>query len=168
MARVTAVFDNTAQAERAVTELRRRGVSDAQLSFVARREGTVETRSGAEGAGERAGKGALAGAGVGALFGLAAALIPGIGPFVTAGALASALGVTGGAVASGAIVGGVSGGIAGALTKAGFTREEAEYYGPAVERGDVLVAVDTTTAGVTSDSDVRSVLEQHGGRTYRR
>jgi predicted N-acetyltransferase YhbS len=38
MARVTAVFDDQAQAELAVTELRRLGVTDTDLSFVARSE----------------------------------------------------------------------------------------------------------------------------------
>jgi hypothetical protein len=37
MARVTAVFDDRTQAERAITELRRRGIPDAQMSIVARR-----------------------------------------------------------------------------------------------------------------------------------
>jgi hypothetical protein len=84
-----------------------------------------------------------AGAGAGLLFGLAALAIPGVGPFITAGALASALGTTGGALAAGAIVGGTSGAIAGGLSKAGYSKDEAEFYGPAVERGGVLVAVDT-------------------------
>ena len=76
-----------------------------------------------------------------AAFGLAALLIPGVGPFITAGVLASALGATGGAIASGAIVGGASGALAGAFAKAGYSREEADFYGSTVERGGVLVAV---------------------------
>jgi hypothetical protein len=88
---------------------------------------------------QRAAKGAAAGAGAGLLFGLAALAIPGVGPFITAGALASALGTTGGALAAGAIVGGTSGAIAGGLSKAGYSREESQFYGPAVERGGVRV-----------------------------
>jgi hypothetical protein len=65
---------------------------------------------------------------------LAALAIPGVGPFITAGALATALGTTGGALAAGAIVGGTSGAIAGGLSKAGYSKDEAEFYGPAVER----------------------------------
>ena len=171
MARVTAVFDDRAKAEQAVYELRRRGVKDTDLSFVARTEddavaagaGREATR---ETAGERAAKGAAVGAGAGLLFGLAALAIPGLGPFITAGGLASALGTTGGALASGAIVGGTSGAIAGALTRAGFNKEEAEFYGPAVERGGVLVAMDTT-AGVPA-AEAREILEREGGRTYGR
>src|SRR5688572_664798 len=167
MARITAVFDDQVQAERAINALRRINVPDAHLSVVARREHDVQVGDEKHGdsAGARVGKGALAGAGIGALFGLAAALIPGVGPFITAGALASTLGATGGAAAAGAIVGGTSGAIAGALSRAGYSREEAEYYGPAVERGAVLVAVETDDV---SESAVRSILTEYGGRMYGR
>jgi hypothetical protein len=169
MARVTAVFDARTQAERAVSELRRLGGRDTDLSFVTRHVGEAATSGGTvrdtDTAGERAGKGALAGAGVGTLFGLAAALIPGVGPFITAGTLASVLGATGGAVAAGAIVGGTTGAIAGALSKAGYTRQEADYYGPAIERGGILVAVETS--GELSDTEARTVLAEYGGQIYR-
>jgi len=89
-----------------------------------------------------------------------------VGPFITAGALASALGTTGGALAAGAIVGGTSGAIAGGLSRAGYSREESEFYGPAVERGGVLVAVETED--VSSANEVGEILAQHGGRTYSR
>jgi hypothetical protein len=166
MSRVTAVFDDMGRAERAVTELRRLGVTDTDLSFVARtEEEAVAAGAGPDTAGKRAAKGAAAGAGAGLLFGLAALAIPGLGPFITAGGLASALGTTGGALAAGAIVGGTSGAIAGALSRAGYSREEAEFYGPAVERGGVLVAIDTE--GVVSANQARDVLARHGGNTYR-
>ena len=165
MARVTAVFDDRTQAERAITELRRRGIPDAQMSVVSRRADDVEVKKGAtdDSAGERMGKGALAGAGVGTLFGLAALAIPGVGPFITAGVLASALGAAGGAIASGAIVGGASGALAGAFAKAGYSREEAEFYSSTVERGGVLVAVE---ADDVSSERLRGELTQLGGRTY--
>jgi hypothetical protein len=165
MSRVTAVFDDRAQAERAVTELRRLGWQDTDLSFVARSEDeAVASGAKRENVGERAAKGAAVGAGAGLLFGLAALAIPGLGPFITAGGLASALGATGGALASGAIVGGTSGAIAGALTRAGYSKDESEFYGPAIERGGVLVAVDTED--VSSESEVREILAQQAGRTY--
>jgi hypothetical protein len=166
MPRVTAVFDDQAHAEQAIAALRRINIPDAHLSVVTRRPGDVEVEGKhGDSAGARVGKGALAGAGIGAIFGLAAALIPGVGPFITAGALATTLGATGGAAAAGAIVGGTSGAIAGALSRAGYSHEEAEYYGPAVERGAVLVAVDTHNV---PESEVRAVLAAHGGRTYAR
>ena len=165
MARVTAVFDDRTQAERAIAEFRRRGIPDAQISLVSRRPDDVDVtgKASADSTGERVGKGALAGAGVGTLFGLAAVLIPGVGPFITAGALASALGATGGAAAAGAIVGGTSGALAGAFSKAGYSKEEAEFYGPKVESGGVLVAVE---ADDVSADRLRAELEQLGGRTY--
>jgi hypothetical protein len=167
MARITAVFDDKRQAEQAIAALRGINVPDAHLSVIARRQDAVEGKDvkHRDSAGERVGKGALAGAGIGAIFGLAAALIPGVGPFITAGALASVLGATGGAAAAGAIVGGTSGAIAGALARAGYTRDEADYYGPAVERGAVLVAAETDPL---TAPDVRSILSQYGGRTYGR
>ena len=63
-------------------------------------------------------------------------------------------------------MGGTSGAIAGALSRAGYSREESEFYGPAVERGGVLVAVDTE--GVVSSDQTREVLARHGGNTYGR
>ena len=165
MARVTAVFDNRTQAERAIAELRRQGITDAQMSIVSRRSEDVDVTSAPadDKTGERVAKGALAGAGVGTLFGLAALLIPGVGPFVTAGVLASALGATGGAIASGAIVGGASGALAGAFAKAGYSKEEAEFYGSTVERGAVLVAVE---ADDVSSERLRAELTRLGGQTY--
>jgi hypothetical protein len=165
MSRVTAVFDDRVQAERAVSELRRLGVTDTDLSFVARSEDdAVAAGASPDTAGKRAAKGAAAGAGAGLLFGLAALAIPGVGPFITAGGLASALGTTGAALASGAIVGGTSGAIAGALSRAGYSREESDFYAPSVERGGVLVAVDTE--GVVSPDQAGDVLVRQGGRTY--
>lgn len=167
MARVTAIFDDRSQAERAITDLRQYGITDAKLSVVSRRPDDVEVTRGGDvdkgDAGERVGKGALAGAGIGALFGLAALAIPGVGPFVTAGVLSSALGATAGTVAAGAVVGGASGALAGALAKAGYSQEEAEFYGPAVEQGNILVAVDADDG---TEDRVRAILTRAGGRTY--
>ena len=169
MARVTAIFDSQREAEQAIEALRRIQVPDAHLSAVTRRVDDVEVgehkHKHGDSAPARVAKGMVAGAGIGALFGLAAIAIPGVGPFITAGALASTLGATGGAAAAGAIVGGTSGAIAGALVRAGYTHDEAEYYGSAVERGGVLVAVDTEDV---SEREVRSVLSEFGGRSYAR
>jgi hypothetical protein len=67
-------------------------------------------------------------------------------------------------LASGAIVGGTSGAIAGALTRAGYSKDESEFYGPAVESGGVLVAMDTD--GAVSANEARDILALHGGRAY--
>lgn len=170
MGRITAVFDDFEHADRAVTELRRLGVDDEHLSFVANSERIGAAagvgREGPGGAGNRAAKGAAAGVGAGLLFGLAALAIPGVGPFIAAGGLASALGATGGTLAAGAIVGGTAGAIAGALTRAGYSKEEASFYSPIIERGGVLVAVDTD--GEISADMARNTFENLGGRVYTR
>lgn len=166
--RVTAVFDNRSDAEQAISALRRLGVSDSQISVVAQQgddmtaTGTMAETAHDDGTGERVGKGALAGGVTGALFGLAALAIPGVGPFISAGWLASALGATGGALAAGAIVGGTSGALAGLFAKAGYDEHEARYYGEAVERGGIFVAVDTSATAATA-GEVRSIMTQYGG-----
>lgn len=168
MSRITALFDSQTHAAEAVQELQSMGATDAHLSFISR-HGDEGAASGVapdagDGTAEGAGKGLLAGAGVGALFGLAAAFIPGVGPFITAGVLATTLGAAGGGALAGAVVGGASGAVAGALANAGYTKEEADYYGTGVESGNFLVAVDTDS--ILSDDQVRAVLARHGGRSY--
>ncbi len=164
MSRVSAMFDSQTHATEAVQELRQMGVSDSQLSFISQHSNDGVAHDGGDGEAEGAGKGALAGAGVGALFGLAAAFIPGVGPFITAGVLATSLGAAGGGALAGAVVGATSGAIAGALANAGYTKDEADYYGSAVESGHFLVAVETS--GALSDDQARAVLARHGGRSY--
>lgn len=163
MGRVTAVFENHHQADEAIAELRRRGVADSNLSIVAKRVEEVEVKRPEASTGERIAKGAITGVGVGTLFGLAAALIPGVGPFLVAGQLASTLGVTGASAAAGAVVGGTSGALAGAMARADFSKEEADFYGPLIERGDVLLTVETDDV---SRERLRTELQQLGGRTY--
>jgi hypothetical protein len=50
------------------------------------------------------------------------------------------------------------------MARADFSKDEAEFYGPLVERGDVLVTVNTDDV---SRERLRTELEQLGGRTYR-
>jgi uncharacterized membrane protein len=165
--RISAVFDNYAQANQAVDALRRLGVNDADLAVLSRNDiegwNRHENAVHEDNAAERAGKGLAVGAGVGALFGLIAVAIPGVGPFITAGWLAEALGVTAGGAVAGAIVGGTSGAISTLLTKAGYTEDEARYYGSALDRGGVFVAVNTNTPMVT-EAKIRDTLAHYGGR----
>jgi hypothetical protein len=174
MGRVSAVFDDRADAERAVDWLRSRGVPNENISVLARHtEDTtaMAERPGAERVDDDAGSdvargagvGLAAGAGVGALFGLAAAFIPGIGPFITAGALAHALGAAGGGAVAGAIVGGTSGAVAGALSKWGLDQADANYYGGEVERGATFVSVDLTGTALSYD-EVRDAFRRYNGR----
>ncbi len=163
--RVTAVFHDRMQAERAVSELRSMGVGEAQMSIISRQDtsGAGAAGTGGDDAGGDVAKGTMAGMGVGALFGIGAALIPGIGPFITAGTLlTTALGAVGGGAVAGAVVGGTTGLVASALARAGYDEREAAHYGSAVESGGVLVVVDTTGL---NDSGVRDVLQRNGGQS---
>jgi len=172
--RITAVFDDRADAERAVDWLRSRGVPNDAISIMASNPGdtaAMANRTGAERVDDDpgsdmargAGTGLAAGAGVGALFGLAAAFIPGIGPFITAGALANALGAAGGGAVAGAIVGGTSGAVAGALSKWGLDQADANYYGGEIERGATFVAVDLDGTSLTR-SEVEDAFRRFHGR----
>src|SRR5690349_13277042 len=108
---VVGVFDDRADAERAVDELHRAGFSDHQIGFATKDEGAPAgsraiDRSGSGEAGEGAAKGAVGGGIVGGILGaLATGLIPGIGPVIAGGLL---LGILGG-VAVGAATGGIFG-----------------------------------------------------------
>ena len=162
MARVTAAFADHAQADAAIAALRHRGIADSHLSIVAKRVEDVEVNRRPEAtAGERVAKGAITGVGVGTLFGLVAAVIPGVG--LVAGPLAATLGVAGASAAAGAVIGGTSGALAGAMARADFSKEEVDFYGPLIERGDVLVTVNTDDV---SSERLRTELAQLGGRTY--
>jgi len=161
--RISALFDNRAQAEAAVNAIRAQGVTEQHFSIISQQTaGTTGTEPHHDNSGAVA-KGTLGGMGAGALFGIAAALIPGVGPFITAGALLStALGAIGGGAVAGAVVGGTTGLIASALTRAGYNDVEAHHYGTAIESGGVLVVVDT---GDLNNQAVATILAQHGGRT---
>ena len=133
------VFQNRADAERAVEELRRGGFTDDQIGFVTQgktRE-SVESSERGSNAGGGAVAGMATGAGIGGLVAAAASLaIPGFGPVVAAGILATVLG--------GAAIGAAAGGILGALVGLGVPEEEARYYEEEFKSGRTLVTVKAT------------------------
>ncbi len=144
----SAIFDNRAQAERAIRDLKAAGVRDSDISMLHQdsdKHRGIEHRDHdqdhSDNKGSGAAKGAGIGAGVGALAGLAALAIPGIGPFVALGAVAETLGVIGSAAATSAVVGAAAGGIAGAMMDYGVSEEDARYYDKRVREGDVWVGV---------------------------
>ena len=141
---ISRLYDNYADAQRAVTSLEAAGVPHADLSIVANnsdnwygadkkvdrdRDGTDDR---AEGAATGAGIGAGLGGAAGLLAGLGVLAIPGLGPVVAAGWLAS--------TTLGAMAGAATGTIVGALTKAGVSEEEAPLYAEGVRRGGTLVS----------------------------
>jgi hypothetical protein len=145
---ITRLFDDYADAEAAVRELERIGVSDDDVSLVASnetsahshrvRDGKPDTagEEAAEDAGKGAGLGAVVGGAGGLLAGLGMLAIPGLGPVVAAGWLAS----TAAGAVGGAVVGGAAGGLVGALTHAGVREQDAHVYAEGVRRGGTLVS----------------------------
>jgi uncharacterized protein (TIGR02271 family) len=138
---VVGVFEDRADAQKAINELKRQGFREDQIGMVAsdptQREDAAEekgtTETGHAGTGAIAG--AATGAGVGGLWalGIAAGMLPAIGPVIAGGILASVL--------ASAVAGAAVGGIAGALIGLGIPEEEAEYYQGEVKSGRTLVTV---------------------------
>jgi len=134
---VVGVFENPADAEQAINDLKVAGFTPDSISVVAK-DRTVQ-RDLTEASGNEAGQGALVGslgggtlgAVLGWLLAGGTALIPGVGPVIAAGVF--------GATVGGALIGGTLGGITGALAGAGVPEDEAAEYGEHVKSGNSLV-----------------------------
>jgi hypothetical protein len=162
---IVALYDDFADAVRAVHALEQAGFQHEDLSLVAnnaenRWAGGETAKSAAtprEG-GTQAASGAETGATIGAIAGGAAALlaslgvlaIPGVGPVLAAGPIV--------ALITGAGVGAAAGGLIGGLVGLGVPEEEAHAYAEGVRRGGALV-----TARVPAEQAQRAVaiLERH-------
>lgn len=135
---VSYLYDDHAQARRAVEELENADFSSNEVSLVARAEDGTLTNEPTDVSGAATGAeiGGVAGAGAGILAALGMLAIPGIGPVVAAGMLATTLvTATGGAVA---------GGLIGALTDYGVDPADADIYAEGIRRGSSLVTVRTS------------------------
>ena len=161
MPTVTGLFDDYADAERAVRELHAAGIANADISLVTADHGAAVPKSAGTVAEDIAG-GTEGGAGVGVVLGGAGGLlaglgllaIPGIGPVVAGGwLLATAVGA-----AAGAVIGGAAGGIVGALVAAGVPEEDAHVYSEGVRRGGTLV---TVKAPAEQLDQARSILDDN-------
>lgn len=165
---VSAVFDNQAEAERAVSKLRDAGVRDSSISLIAQGaegERAVTTDgSGEEVAKDVIGSAAL-GAGAGTLLGIAALAIPGVGPLVAAGAIASA--AVPGAALTGAAIGAAAGGVVGMLKDHGVSEEDASYYEDRINQGGVFVSVDASDGTLDRDA-AEDILYSSGGHSSSR
>jgi hypothetical protein len=130
---VTHLFDDYAQAQRAVAALEEAGYSSSEISLVSRyrRDGSLADEASSTATGATVG--GVAGAGTGLLAALGMIAIPGIGPLVAAGVLATTL--------AAAAAGTVAGGVIGALMDYGMSEEDAHVYSEAVRRGGSLVSV---------------------------
>jgi hypothetical protein len=165
---VSAIFDSRSEAETAVSELRSAGVRDSALSIIAQHDGKNTTSDGSgNDTGDTGGlvKGLIGGAGVGALLGIAALAIPGVGPLAAAGAIAASAVPDGAAIGAG--IGALTGGLTGLLTKHGVSGEDATYYEGRINNGGVFVSVDTSDAGISSET-ARDILYRYGGHSSAR
>jgi hypothetical protein len=165
---IIGVFNNHADAEDAVTELRALGVADTDLSYVAvNNEGDMEATDGAgKDIAGGAASGAAAGTAIGAIAGLAVAngVLPGLGTLFVAGPIAASLGLTGAAAttAAGAITGAAAGGIVGALTGLGVSAADAKTYEDRVRDGGILIGAKSALA-----TGVRNVFAKHNAEEIR-
>ena len=158
---ISRLYDNYADAQRAVTGLEAAGVPHSDISIVANNSDNwygadrkvdrdadgVDDR--AEGAGKGAGIGAGVGGAAGLLAGLGLLAIPGIGPVVAAGWLVS--------TAAGAVAGAATGGVVVDLTQAGVSEDEAPLYAEGVRRGGTLVSARVADA---DRGRLESILDQ--------
>lgn len=165
---ISAVFDNQAQVETAIDNLRAAGIPDSAYSIIGR-DGAHNEEGHGIGAGEPGDdvaettpvvRGLIGGGALGALLGVAALAIPGVGPFVAMGAVAAA--ATPAAMATGALIGASAAGIGEALTHHGIKAEDAEFYGNRLNDGGILLMVDTSAPGIEA-SQIVQILRDSGG-----
>lgn len=165
---ISAVFDSSGQAQRAILDLRAAGVRDDAISMLYqdsdKHRGSRHDAGHSDNKASGAAKGAGIGAGVGAVAGLAALAIPGVGPFLALGAVTQTLGLVGSAAATSAVVGAAAGGIAGGLMDYGVSEEDARYYDRRLHEGDVWVGVDATNSGADT-ATVQRILRDAGGHS---
>jgi hypothetical protein len=163
---VAAVFDDRADAERAISALKDMGYAADQIGVALRdrsAQGELVEETGtnvAGGAATGAVGGGLLGGLVGWLVGIGALAIPGIGPVVAGGALATAFGVAGGTAVAGAGIGAATGGVLGALVGMGIPEEEARHFERGFHAGGTLV---TVRAAGGRAGEAADVLRAYGG-----
>jgi hypothetical protein len=175
---VFGIYQNSAQAERAVDRIAAAGFSHNDISVLlpdtqSSKEFAHEKNTKApEGTTTGATTGGVVGGTLGLLAGIGALAIPGVGPFIAAGPIMAAL--------AGVGVGGAVGGLIGALVGMGIPEYEAKRYEGRVKNGGVLLSVHCDTSdGVgrakdllkqTGAEDISSAGEKavssHGVDTY--
>jgi len=163
---IAAIFEDRADAERAINALKDDGFSADQIG-VALRDRTaqgelVEDTGTNVAGGATAGLlgGGLLGGLVGFLVGIGALAIPGIGPVIAGGVLATAFGVAGGTAVAGAGIGAAAGGLIGALVGLGLPEEEAHYFESGFRTGRTLV---TVKAGANRATEAADILRAYSG-----
>lgn len=161
---VSAIFDSRDKAEEAISGLRDAGFPERSISLLCRATHFMDPEAEwPEGHGTLDVAGAVAGSGVaGALLGLAFLLVPGVGTVAAAGAIASS--AIGSVASVSGIIGATGGAIAKMLTDHDVDGVSAAYYDRQIQRGKVLVSVDSKIPQVDR-SLAQDILTSFGGRT---
>jgi len=155
---VFGIYQNSAQAERAVDRVLAAGFSNNDISVL-----LPDSKSSKEFAHEKNTKapegtttgvttGGVIGGTLGLLAGIGALAIPGVGPFIAAGPIMASL--------AGLGVGGAVGGLIGALVGMGIPEYEAKRYEGRVKDGGVLLSVHCDTSDEISRA--KELLKQTG------
>jgi hypothetical protein len=165
MKTIVGLFDNRAQADKAMTDLESAGIPHADISFVANNANGqygVNPDADPSVSTDRMAAAATTDAEIGGVLGLLAGaslfVIPGLGWLAGAGWLGGLIG--------GAVTGGIVGGLVGALTHVGVPHEDATYYNEGVRRGGILLAVKADdavaerTAQILSDDGAVDINER--------
>lgn len=151
---VIGVFENEADADRAVADLYKIGIREDQIGIARRSDeiSSAETEEDGTEAGAGAVTGAVTGLGLGALAGLGvlSGVLPVVGPAIAAGTL--------GVILSNAAAGAGIAGLVGALVGAGVPEHEARYYHNEFAAGRTILTVNT----VDLSREAGEILRRHG------
>lgn len=141
------VFQEPAQAHRAIEELRQAGYSDEEIGYLARASAIEPDQTTGASITNNTIEGGLVGGLLGAVVAL---LIPGFGLAIAGGVLAASLG--------GAALGAAAGGLLGVLLNVGIPEAEARQYQQALEAGHTVITV-TAESGY---ADALRILRENG------
>lgn len=157
---VIGVFDDQNQAERAVNEIKKAGITNDKISIVAKEDQVQNKDTHNQGENDdnnylnqNLTTGTTTGSALGGLAGIlggaGALAIPGVGPILAAGPIAAGL------------TGAVTGGLTGGLVDLGVPKQRGEYYEEEVKKGGILATVETDQNQI---NDVASYMRRSGAR----
>ena len=160
MSTVVGIFADQNSAERAVNEVQKAGVSEDEISIIAREdsmqndgEQAGQNLEGQRNQGQDLTNGAATGGTLGGLAGLLAGAgaltIPGVGPILAAGPIAAGL------------TGAAAGGLAGSMVDMGIDQEEGQRYEQEVQQGSILAVVE---ADQGEEEDIASYFKRSGAQ----
>jgi hypothetical protein len=162
---VFVLFDNSKQADEAISKLQASGYKPEDISIITKETGVVRKEEVDENRTEHVGGRTLKGAGIGLVAGLivgaAAFTIPGVGAILVGGPLLTTLGLSGVAATTvaGGITGLLAGGIIGTLVGLGVPEEQAKIYEERIKEGAILLAV---PAQKGQEKEIQKILEDSG------